>query len=251
VGLSEFYKKRKDDNMTKFYSEIAKYYDDIFPTGDEELQLISETAGQPPKDILDAACGSGGYSKNLSNMGYSVTAIDLDEKMVQSLKEKDEKINARVLNMLYINELPGTFDLIFCIGNSLVHLNSLPEIGAFLNSCKNKLKTGGKLILQIVNYDRILERGIKSLPTIINEEKNLSFERYYNHLPNQHRIDFMTILNINGEALENHVDLFPVKSEELKELLEASGFTKAEFYGSFEKDKYEPMDSFQLVIIAE
>lgn len=118
--------------MTKFYTRIADYYDNIFPTGEAQLQLISKTAGQPPKDILDVACGSGGYSNGLSDMGYRITAIDLDEKMVESLKEKDDNIDARVLNMLHIEQLPGKYDLIFCIGNSLVHLNDPGEIGAFL-----------------------------------------------------------------------------------------------------------------------
>ncbi len=237
--------------MTNFYTEIAKYYDDIFPTGAAQLQLIKETAGKPPKDILDVACGSGGYSKSLSDRGYSITAIDLDEKMVLSLKEKDKKINSLVLNMLNINDLSGTFDLIFCIGNSLVHLDSLYEIELFLKSCKNKLKPDGKLILQIINYDRILERGIKSLPTIKNEEKNLTFERYYSYSPDQHKVDFKTILTVNKEVLENHVPLYPVRSAELKEVLVASGFNKAELYGSFNKEKYDAMESFSLVIISE
>ncbi len=237
--------------MTNFYTEIAKYYDDIFPTGAAQLQLIRETAGKPPKEILDVACGSGGYSKSLSDRGYSITAIDLDEKMVQSLKEKDKKINSRVLNMLNINDLSGTFDLIFCIGNSLVHLNSPDEIKLFLKSCKNKLKPDGKLILQIVNYDRILEKRIKSLPNIKNEEKKLTFERYYSYSPDQHKVDFRTILTVNDEVLENHVSLYPVKSAELKELLEASGFIKAELYGSFNKEKFDAMESFSLVIISE
>jgi len=237
--------------MEKFYTEIARYYDYIFPVGNAQLQLILETAGHPPKEILDVACGSGGYSKSLSDMGYSVTAIDLDESMVQILKEKDERINAQVLNMLDINDLTGSFNLIFCIGNSLVHLNDLKEIGLFLKSCKNKLKTNGKLLLQIVNYDRILDKEITSLPEIKNEEKNLRFERYYNYLPEQHKIDFKTILTVNGEVLENHILLFPIKSEELKELLKAAGFTGVEFYGSFKKDNYEPMESFSLVVIAE
>ena len=237
--------------MSMFYTEIAKYYDYIFPTGKMQLQLITESAGRRPKDILDVACGSGGYSKSLSDMGYFVTAIDLDEKMVQSLKEKDDKINARVLNMLNIDELNQTFDLIFCIGNSLVHLNSLDEIRVFIQSCKKNLEYNGKLIMQIVNYDRILAKNIKELPTIKNEEKDLTFERYYSYLVEEHRINFKTILTVDGKVLDNDVILFPIKSTELKEILEDVGFTNIEFYGSFKKDKYEPMESFSLVIVSQ
>ncbi len=236
--------------MSQFYTEIAKYYDDIFSTGNQQLELISQTTGQPPKDILDVACGSGGYSKSLSDMGYSLTAIDLDEKMVQSLKQKDDTINAQVLNMLHINELSGVFDTIFCIGNSLVHLNDQHEVGLFLSSCKNKLKTNGKLILQIVNYDRILAKDIKSLPTIQNDAKGLRFERHYTYLPTQHKVDFMTVLRVQDEVLENHVFLYPITSAQLHALLVAAGFHTIAFYGSFKKDTYESLESFSFVVVA-
>jgi len=236
--------------MTKFYSEIAKYYDDIFPIGSKQLRLISESAGLPPKDILDVACGSGGYSIGLSDMGYTITAIDLDENMIRNLNNKNKNINAQVLNMLNIHELSGTFYLIFCIGNSLVHLEHLQEIGQFLTSSKKKLRIGGKLILQLINFERILEKEIKSLPTITNEEKHLRFERFYNYLPHHHKVDFMTVLTLDGEVYENHVPLFPIISAELIALLSSSGFTTVELYGSFNKDPYEPLESSALIIVA-
>lgn len=237
--------------MTKFYTRIAEYYDDIFPTGQAQCQLITKVTGDPPKDILDVACGSGGYSKALSDSGYRVTAVDLDDKMVENLKKKDDKIDARVLNMLHIEQLPGKYDSIFCIGNSLVHLNNLGEIGVFLQACGNKLRAGGKLILQVINFDRILAKGITSLPTLYKEDKNLSFERYYRYIPEQHKIDFHTILTVNDQVLENHVLLFPIKSAELRGLLEESGFTNIQFYGNFTKEKFTEMESSPLVVVAE
>lgn len=237
--------------MSKFYTEISKYYDYIFPTGDAQLNLIKEIVGEPPKDILDIACGSGGYSKHLRDSGYRVTAIDLDETMVHKLKEKDEEIDARVLNMLDIDQLDSCYDLLFCIGNSMVHLKDNDETLDFLLKCKNNLKSGGHLILQIVNYDRILAKGIKSLPLIQNEEVDLVFERYYSYLPEDHKINFKTVLKVEGLTMENHVFLHPITSEELVTLLEKSGFIDIELYGSFKKDEYDKMNSFPLIVVAE
>ncbi len=67
-----------------FYEQISKYYDYIFPAGKEQIDFIETAAGTPPKKVLDIACGSGGYSVALAKDGYSVTAVDLDEKMVES-----------------------------------------------------------------------------------------------------------------------------------------------------------------------
>lgn len=41
-------------------------------------------------------------------------------------------------------------------------------------------------------------------------------ERYYDYLPQKHKIDFKTILEVDGLSLENHVLFYPIKSEELK-----------------------------------
>lgn len=237
--------------MSTFYTEIAKYYDLIFPVGSAQVNLITELAGDVPKDILDVACGSGGYSKKLSDMGYHVTAIDLDQTMVRKLKEKTGTLDARVLNMLQIDEMNKTYDLIFCIGNSIAHLNDSDEIFTFLEKSKKVLKLGGHFVIQIVNYDRILASNIKSLPSIKNAEANLVFERYYNYLPGENKIDFKTILKVAALSLENNVLLHPIKSTELAKLLEAAGFTNIKTYGNFNKGEYDPMDSFSLVIVAQ
>lgn len=237
--------------MSKFYSEISKYYDYIFPIGEPQLGLIKELVGEAPKDILDIACGSGGYSKRLSDMGYNVAAIDLDHDMIKKLKEKDADIDARALNMLDIDKLNNTFDLMFCIGNSMVHLNDNDEISEFLKKCKNNIRSGGHIIIQIVNYDRILAKDIKSLPLIRNEEVDLTFERYYDYLHEKHKIDFKTILKVDSLNLENHVLLHPIKSVELVGILEKSGFINIKTYESFKKDEYDPMNSFPLVVVAQ
>ncbi|HLV08958.1 MAG TPA: class I SAM-dependent methyltransferase [Halanaerobiales bacterium] len=236
--------------MSRFYTEIARYYEYIFPVRKAKIELIKELAGKLPADILDVACGPGGYSKILKDAGYNITAVDLDEKMVKNLKEKDNSIDAYVLNMTEIGEMDKKFDLIFCIGNSLVHLADEEEIFTFLQDCRNCLKSGGKLLIQIVNYDRILDGGVKSLPTIVNDEVDLVFERYYEYLPDKHKIDFKTILKVDNREMENHVLLHPIQSKKLLSLLEEVGFLSLKTYGNFNKDEFDPLLSFPLVVTA-
>lgn len=237
--------------MSKFYRDIAKYYDYIFPITQAKIDFIRELAGKPPKDILDVACGSGGYSKVVNEIGHNVIAIDLDEKMIDKLKEKERDIDARVFNMMQLGELQKKFDLIFCIGNSLVHLNNNKEIFQFLKVCKNSLNSRGKLLIQIINYDRVLAKGVKNLPTIKNEEVDLVFERNYEYLSEEQKIDFKTILRVDGQELENNVLLHPIKSKELLGLIKESGFTDIKTYGSFNKDEYDQLVSFPLIVVAE
>ncbi|MDP4181321.1 MAG: class I SAM-dependent methyltransferase, partial [Bacillota bacterium] len=57
-----------------FYDEISKYYDYIFPSFEEQLRFINDIAGEPPRSLLDIACGTGSYSIKLAKKGFDITA---------------------------------------------------------------------------------------------------------------------------------------------------------------------------------
>lgn len=240
-----------------FYEQISKYYDYIFPTGKQQIDFLKTAAGIPPKKILDVACGSGGYSVALAKAGYSVTAVDLDEKMVEMTLVKKHReglaINAMVCNMLDISKKfhSNTFDLVFCIGNSIVHLGSKEDILDALKQMQTCLKPDGTLIIQIINFDRVFKHNISSLPTIENDEIGLKFIRNYSYDDKKGLIRFNTLLTINGsnglEKYENTVELLPLLFADLMELMKKAGFKDVSFYGDFEYSKYDE-DSYMLVV---
>ena len=162
-----------------FYEEISKYYDLIFPTSQVTVNFLKEIAGEGEKKILDVACGTGGYSFALEKEGYDLTAFDLDKKMVEELRKKSKILGSSVKgmegNILNIKEKfpKNTMDLVFCIGNSIVHLDNSKDIEKFFKDAKDILKDEGTLLFQVINYDRIVCKGIKSLPTIYNEAAHL------------------------------------------------------------------------------
>jgi len=238
-----------------FYEQISKYYDYIFPVGQAQLEFIKQAAGSPPARILDVACGSGGYAAELSKAGYAVTAVDIDEKMVEKAKEKilSERLSADILkcDMKELKEkLPPGFECIFCIGNSIVHLDGQDEVLEVLNQMHALMEKGGALILQIINYDRIIKYKIDELPPVTNEDVNLKFIRKYEFSENGKHISFNTALTVdeNGEKVEfrNSVKLLPLESRTLHELLEKAGFGNIEFFGDFKQSVYNE-NSFMLV----
>jgi glycine/sarcosine N-methyltransferase len=239
-----------------FYQQLSKFYDLIFPTGKAQVELIAETAGDPPKRLLDIACGAGGYALELAKRGYSVSAVDLDAGMVESLQEKIRSTSLQISaiqgNMLELGQrLHGQrYDVAFCIGNSLVHLDGMEEVGRFLNAAKQLLSEGGQLVLQIVNFDRILAKEIHSLPTIENSEAGLKFQRMYEYVQGADRIRFKTILKAEGSEYENAVPLYALQSDDLTSLLRQAGFANIRTYGDFKKSEYVRHESGALVIVA-
>lgn len=238
-----------------FYQDISKYYDYVFPTGKEQLGFIREAAGNPPKALLDIACGTGGYSMALAEAGYEVTASDIDPSMLEGLKKKLKDGNIEVkgieAGMLELAEkVDKKFDLAFCIGNSVVHLGSMAEIQQFFNSAGNVLKKDGVFIIQIINFDRVLSKHVTELPTITNDEAGLTFERYYRHDPSLNRIYFRTILTAGEGKIENEIPLFPLLSDDAVRTLENAGFGDISLFGDFKGSPYDSENSFMLVIKA-
>jgi len=236
-----------------FYEQISKYYDYIFPVGERQLDFIKNAAGEPPKRILDVACGSGGYSVELAKSGYMAAATDVDSSMVELARYKAKgagmKVDALVCDMRKLGQcFSNKFDCIFCIGNSIVHLGSPDDILNTLKQMHRLLDDGGTLVLQIINYDRIIKYGLSQLPPIINNSAGLEFIREYEYL-NENRINFNTVLTVKegGEKkrFENSIPLLPLKSPDLYRMLEQAGYRNIRFYGDFDYAPYN-VDSYML-----
>lgn len=227
----------------KFYESISDLYDSIFPLNPAQIAFVKSSLGATEEcSLLDIGCGTGNLSIELAKISKEVMAIDLDENMLRKAQEKSEgQANLRFskLDMLDIGTTYPriSFDAIICFGNTLVHLASNKDVSGFFQQSKSLLKTTGKLLAQIINYDRIIDLGIDHLPTIENEM--LKFERNYIYHPNENLLDFDTILTIkkNGQQIRNSVKLLPIRKEEIERLLTQAGFSTIKFYGNFNRDE--------------
>lgn len=241
-----------------FYEELSKVYDVVFPWSKVTEAFIE---GFSPKEgkILDLACGSGNYTLELAKKGYELYAVDLDKAMMEKLKEKAENeflnIKMEAADMRDVKkELNENFNTIFCIGNSLVHLTDKVEIQNLINDLYNMLYEHGNLIIQIINYDRILKHNVRSLPPIENKEAGVSFVRNYEINEENSVVYFNTELNIKEgneiKTYKNSVPLFPLQSDELTSLLQKAGFKHIELFGSFDKKSFNSDESYALIIKA-
>ena len=235
-----------------FYEELSKYYDIVFPLGQPQLKFIRERL-QGKEDILDLAAGTGNYSIALAKEGYKVVAVDLDEEMVKKINVKNEREGTKVrpyaLDMKEIHVLGSdSFDAVICIGNSLVHLENIEEIRDSLHKMYKLLRHLGMIVLQIVNYDRILKYDVKELPLIDRKESGVKFIRNYGL--EEGKILFKTKLIVNNnKTYDNCIKLYPLESKDLVNLLQEIGFKDIRLYGGFDEKPYT-IDSFPLVVEA-
>ncbi len=229
--------------MSQFYNQIAEKYDFIFPLSPAHKTFFaSELHG---KTILDVGAATGNLTAYLSSQGYEVTAIDLSERLIAKAAEKG--VTVQQLNMLAIDELP-TFDNIVCIGNTLPHLDSKTSVQLFLQKAYGQLTQGGKLVLQLVNFQKYFaqQQGdyLGNLPLIENDK--VKFERYY-YLNEEGKIRFKTILD---DTIKNEELLQPIFADQLTEWLTQIGFQAINLYGNFKKDPFDKEKSMALIVTA-
>ena len=220
-----------------FYESIAKVYDYIFPKNRKQLEFVESIKKISNEEkILDIGCATGNLTELLGEKTRNIVGIDLDKELLKEAKEKHPNLNFENMNMLKINEKfeENSFDRVVSFGNTLVHLDSREEVEEFFQKVYKTLKFNGFFIVQIINYNRVIEKNIKNLPTINNEK--VKFVRDYEYDKSIGKVDFITELTIKEANLniKNNIKLLALTKIEIQKFLGETGFRNIEFYGDFE-----------------
>jgi glycine/sarcosine N-methyltransferase len=239
-----------------FYSQIADYYDLIFPPSKAHVDFVKSCV-KPPypgKKILDIGSGTGDLAISLSHEGFVVTGIDFDADMLAKAAGKVREGSPITFSCMDMREKssrfsPSTFDGALSFGNTLVHLTDLQEIAVFCKDVRTILNAEGVFLLQILNYNHILDHNVTELPPIEND--TIRFDRHYKYDAATNLIAFKTILIIKetGTRIENEIPLYPIRKQELETALKAAGFIHISWYADFNKGELKP-DSLPLVVEA-
>lgn len=239
-----------------FYSAVTGYYDEIFPLNPMQVDFVAaELESLDEIHFLDVGCSTGKLANELCRRGALGVGIDLNEDMIREATKRftSASLSFREMDMLRIDQAfpENDFDTVICFGNTLVHLDSAEEIDTFLEAASRLLKPGKKLLLQLLNYDYILDRQIAELPLI--ETGRIRFTRHYT-LPagNLRKIEFKTTLtDHSGNEIFGHaISLLPVRKNELEKMLTRAGFRQISFYAGFAREPYTG-PHLPLVVVAE
>lgn len=260
-------------NVAEFYDELSEDYADMidFHTRIESEKKIFEKiiSDYNIKRCLDAGCGAGIHSIILSKLGVDVVGIDISQAMIEKARELAQTFNSSakfdVLDFSQIKErYKEEFDLVLCIGNTLVHLLSEKDLLIALRNFYNALKKDGILIVQILNYDKIM--GNEERIINVRETPAKIFVRFYDFEPTiigspslrvfEIRKDFLKFNVLVVDKTKNYshklitTRIKPIKSEELCKKIKMVGFKKFDLYGNLEGEEFDPKNSKNIVLFA-
>ena len=228
-----------------FYTDISLVYDDLFPVSPEQRALFDSLMDDGgARSVVDCGCGTGSQLQPFAVAGLSCFGFDPDPSLVAIARRKLAAYPKTRIETGAFADLPRLVsfpsDLLMCLGNSLVHVPQ-DEASRFFADAVGALSRSGTLLLQILNYERLLREGVTELPMIRAAEGTVEFRRRY-EWEGERRVLFRTSLRFSGSdeprIARNEIPLYPVYHEELWEMLANAGFGDIRFYGDFARSEF-------------
>jgi 2-polyprenyl-3-methyl-5-hydroxy-6-metoxy-1,4-benzoquinol methylase len=257
--MAQMTNHKADTLPDKFYDELAADYDGMtgfeqrFPHERPFFRMLIER--YKLTNALDAGCGTGFHSLLLAQLGLQVTATDISEEMlIQTRKHaKEYGLHIKTINSTFPElkkAVHNNFDSVFCLGNTCVHLLTEKELLDSLKNFYDMLNSEGLLLLQILNYSRILPQHERIQS--IKEANGKMFVRFYDYENKLIRFNILTIEKSKERILHSlrSVKLRPWKAPDIIRLLRNAGFTDVKIFGSIAMGNYEAKTSKDVVLLA-
>jgi ubiquinone/menaquinone biosynthesis C-methylase UbiE len=239
-----------------FYDELASDYDDMISfkkAVEKKKNLLKNFVTDEMKSAADIGCGSGVDSISLSSLGLKVTAFDPSTEMLKIAKANSERMNVKIEFHNYSaenipNEFDEKFDLVISLGNTFANIPKERFLKS-LKRCYDILKPNGQLLIQVLNYEKIV--AYKQRIVSITEGADKYFIRFYDFL-DEHII--FNILTFNKtEPAQNKLissKIYPHSRENFESGLERAGFNSVQFYSDFQLAPYNKEQAKDLLVVA-
>ena len=245
-----------EGEVLPFYTDLSEVYDALFPVSEAQRALFDKllATGRVGR-VADAGCGSGAQLLPFAHAGAECIGFDPDPALVALAREKLAPYPGARVEIGAFSDISRIVsppaDLVLCLGNSLVHVPQ-DEAARFLADAAAVISRGGEILLQILNYERLLLEKVTALPLLRAEEGAIEFRRSY-AWEGSRKVRFQTVLRISEggqpKVVRNDIPLYPIYPDELWEMLSRAGFSGIRLFGDFAGSDFSP-ESEALVCLA-
>lgn len=244
----------------KFYNKTASFYDEMI----NPLKLIGERAARlktlinndEVHIVADLGCGTGNDTIALSLNDIKATGFDASPEMIKIARQKAE-VSGKDMNFVcseiknISRKYNNNFDVAISLGNTFANIPK-KEIPPTFKKINTILKSKGKFIFQILNYNLILKKKERIIN--ITESDTDMYIRFYDFHDEKDLITF-NILKFRKSDFKNYeiiaTEIFPHSIEFLKDCLKKYGFKNINLYQDMEYNKFNRVKSKDIYIICE
>jgi 2-polyprenyl-3-methyl-5-hydroxy-6-metoxy-1,4-benzoquinol methylase len=199
--------------------------------------------------VLDMACGAGRHSIAFALKGYSVKAVDLSERLINEAKKNAIQANVNVdfvqadIRDLKIDK---QFDLVVNLFTSFGYFETDQENFIVIQKAYDLLKSGGYFVLDYLNKN-YLKKNLVPLSTFSENGTTITQKRTIN----KNRVEKEITIEKNRLINKFYESVRLYDFDELKDILEGTGFRIFKTFGDFNGNIFEQNSSPRLVIFAE
>lgn len=207
--------------------------------------FIEKLRERGARQVLDVATGTGFHSVRLIEAGFEVVSADGSAEMLAKAFENGRR-RGHVLRTVqadwrWLNrDIHQKFDAVICLGNSFTHLFNERDRRKALAEFYAVLRHDGVLILDQRNYDALLDDGYSSKHTYyycgedvrvqpVHVDEGLA--RFQYRFP-------------DGAVF--HLNMFPLRAEYTRRLMEEVGFQRSAIYGDFQETHHAEEPDFKI-----
>ncbi|MBI5645363.1 MAG: class I SAM-dependent methyltransferase [Ignavibacteriae bacterium] len=206
------------------------------------------------RSAADMGCGTGIHVCALSSLGIKTTGYDISAEMLRRARSNAavytdaQFVLGDFLAPALLNSEP--VDAVFCLGNSLPHLASSDELVQTFAQWREALNSGGRAIVQLLNYERIL--AIRDRIIAVRSDPGTTIVRFYDFT--EPRLTF-NILSVDTTTqpprhMLHSTLLTPFTTSIIQEAAITAGFTSAGLFSTLALEQWDPR-SRDLVVVLE
>lgn len=143
--VAEHYEK----HLARYYSWIFGDFNDTIEANHQFFVVHKIIPGRS-KLAIDLGAGCGFQSIPLAQMGFSVLAIDLSQRLLDELRGHIGHLHITPIKDDILNftaHCPETVELCLCMGDTLTHLDSFEKVKSLFADVYGSLETGGNFVL--------------------------------------------------------------------------------------------------------
>ncbi|NKB47160.1 MAG: methyltransferase domain-containing protein [Legionellales bacterium] len=221
--------------LATHYDQEAKRYDVFNEKRSKQINQLIENVLQENnvKTVLDLACGTGSQVFWLTEKGFDVVGIDINDKMLSIARQKANQkgIALRFENGDMRSNQGGQFDAVLTIFNAIGHLTKA-DFEVALQNIHTNLKSGGLYLFDIFNLEYLQHKDNITKLTIDWQKKSgevMTREIQYSTISSD---GVLASYDIYHEQQGNHAPeirtavqtLQVYSAEQLRVLLKRNGF---------------------------
>ncbi|MEE8046980.1 MAG: class I SAM-dependent methyltransferase [Dehalococcoidia bacterium] len=220
---------------------------------EKEADFAASALGMKAGDqVLDLCCGQGRHAVLLAAKGIAITGQDLSAEYLADARIASEKMNVDlplVRSDMRVIPFENQFDHVINMFTSFGYFESDEDDTKVLREIARSLKSGGMLLIDLINRDWVIannepsDRRINQDGTVVLEHRNLNLRT------NRNEVSF-TFIDPDGfrrESFGHRIRLYTL--DEITRMMHDAGLEFIRAYGGFDFEPFSP-STRRLIVVA-